>query len=89
MPVFAEGERVCGGKVGAGVVGSIREVGDTVGFFDGRGVGSGVDVHFTLVSKLQSNNSSSNNVPGRQSKMGEISLPSLHMKYVVQPGPGM
>ena len=47
MAMLAEGDRVCGGKVGGGVVGSRRVVGDAVGFFVGRGVGTGVVVHCT------------------------------------------
>ena len=45
--MLAEGDRVCGGKVGGGVVGSRRVVGDAVGFLVGRGVGTGVVVHCT------------------------------------------
>ena len=47
MAILAEGERVCGGKVGGGVVGARRVVGDAVGFLVGRGVGTGVVVHCT------------------------------------------
>jgi hypothetical protein len=45
--MLADGDRVCGGKVGGGVVGSRRVVGDAVGFLVGRGVGTGVVVHCT------------------------------------------
>jgi len=47
MALLADGDRVCGGKVGGGVVGAIRVVGDIVGFLLGRGVGRGVVVHST------------------------------------------
>ena len=47
MAMLAAGDRVCGGKVGGGVVGSRRVVGDAVGFLVGRGVGTGVVVHCT------------------------------------------
>ena len=50
MAMLAEGDRVCGGKVGGGVVGSRRVVGDAVGFLVGRGVGTGVVVHCTSIN---------------------------------------
>lgn len=49
MALLADGDRVCGGKVGDGVVGAMRVVGAMVGLLDGRGVGRGVVVQSTSV----------------------------------------
>jgi hypothetical protein len=45
IPMLADGDRVCGGNVGGGVVGAIRVVGADVGFLVGRSVGTGVVEH--------------------------------------------
>jgi len=84
MPVLAFGARVCGGRLGASVVGTKGGVGLFVGLGVGGFVGARVLPQTKLLSKSQTFRNSLNIVPPMQVVVGETTLPSWHWKNALQ-----